>query len=331
MTRRYWGYRIDTNNTSFFRSELEQQRLRQGWGYDEGQDLRVLTVDKGAKRNLSILKKVKKGDILLVPRLPNRKEVAIVEALEDFKDGYRFEIDSKLGDYGHIFPAKMLKSFDRNNQNVSGQIRATIKNISRFWSIDHCAADIEILLNASDSDLKSKESFAASFSNAVDFSFTSAFDSQKFEDELYASACQKFSNEEWEYALVAGLKTYFPEPCVVERTGGITEAQHGTDILIRLPSLLGVQYLIAVQVKDYVGVVSNSPIKQICKADTYANWNSETSKVIEKILILTKATEEANTELLKSAASAGVRVIFADELKKLLASIGQSFLGLERS
>ena len=89
--------------------------------------------------------------------------------------------------------------------------------------------------------------------------------------------------------------------------------------------------MIAVQVKDYAGVVSNAPIKQICKADTYANWNSETSKVIEKILILTKATEEANTELLKNAASAGVRVIFADELKKLLASIGQSFLGLERS
>ena len=331
MTRRYWCYRIDTRNISFFRDELEQCRLRQGWGFHEGHSLLEPKVDKEAKGNLPILNKVRKGDILLVPRLPNWKEVAIVEALEDFKEGYRFEIDSKLGDYGHIFPAKMLKSFDRNNQNVSGQIRAALKRIPRFYDINRCAADIETLLNTDNLDLKSKESFETSFGNVVDSSFASAFDQQKFEDVLYSSACQKFSNEEWEYALVSGLKTYFPDPCIVERTGGITEAQHGTDILITLPGLLGVQYLIAVQVKDYVGAVSNAPIKQICKADTYANWNNETSKVIEKILILTKATEEENPELLKNAMNAGVRVIFANKLKELLVSIGQSFLGLERS
>ena len=44
-----------------------------------------------------------------------------------------------------------------------------------------------------------------------------------------------------------------------------------------------------------------------------------------------KISEEENPELLKSAANAGVRVIFADEFKELLVSIGQSFLGLERS
>ncbi len=30
MTRNYWGYRINKNKIDFFRSELEQGRLRQG-------------------------------------------------------------------------------------------------------------------------------------------------------------------------------------------------------------------------------------------------------------------------------------------------------------
>jgi len=35
--KRYWGYRIDVKNQDFFFKELEQGRLRQGWGYDKNQ------------------------------------------------------------------------------------------------------------------------------------------------------------------------------------------------------------------------------------------------------------------------------------------------------
>lgn len=69
-TKRYWGYRIDASAIDFFRKELEEGRLRQGWGYDEGQDLRKMTVDEGASRNSRMKNEVKKGDILLVPRIP---------------------------------------------------------------------------------------------------------------------------------------------------------------------------------------------------------------------------------------------------------------------
>ena len=327
MGKSYWGYRIDTDNIDFFRDELEKNQLRQGWGYEKGQNLRSLTIDEGARRNLSIFNKVKKGDILLVPRLPNWNEVAVVEALEDFDSDYRFEISKEHGDYGHIFPARLLKSFDRNNGKVSGKFRATIKNISRFWNIDHCKDDIEELLQSNNSDLKSTESFEKSFSNAVAFSFRSAFNAKKFEDDLYESTTKKFSNEEWEYALVAGLRMYFPDPCVVERTGGTSEVHHGTDILITLPGLLGYQYLIAIQVKDYSGIVGDDPIKQISKAESY--WNQENRRVIEKVLIVTKASKDENLALINN--KSGVRVIFASELKELLASIGHSFLGLERN
>ena len=61
--KNYWGYRIDVKNQDFFFKELEQGRLRQGWGYAENQKLPD-TTDSGARKNLSMYKNVKKGDIL---------------------------------------------------------------------------------------------------------------------------------------------------------------------------------------------------------------------------------------------------------------------------
>ena len=37
--KNYWGYRIDKSKISFFKNELNEGRLRQGWGWDEAQDL----------------------------------------------------------------------------------------------------------------------------------------------------------------------------------------------------------------------------------------------------------------------------------------------------
>ena len=96
--KNYWGYRIDVKNQDFFFKELEQGRLRQGWGYAENQKLPE-TEDSGARKNLSMYKNVKKRDILLIPRLPDWGSVAIAEAAEDWDNkekGYRFEI-AKLG------------------------------------------------------------------------------------------------------------------------------------------------------------------------------------------------------------------------------------------
>lgn len=324
MPRRYWGYRIDTSNLNYFRSELEKGILRQGWGSHQGQNLRNLSLDGGARRNFTIFKKVKKGDILLVPRLPNWSQVAIVEATDDFCNGYVFEISQDMRDYGHQFPVKYIKQFSRTNSNVSGRIRATIKNVSRFWNIDHCADEIEFLLAAEDSSLRSKQSYIDRFSNTVNDSFYECFDQNKFSKILYDRFTTGFSNEEWEYALVEGLKKIFPPPNIIERTGGVKEAEHGTDITIRIPGLMNYDYLIAIQVKDYEGYVNGSPLKQLSKADSY--WSNENTKLIDKILIITKSEKHQN----KSIASndKGINIVFANELEELLSQIGKSYLGL---
>lgn len=323
IKRRYWGYRIDTNHIDFFRQELGCGVLRQGWGWDIKQDLRNLQLDEGARRNLAIFQNVKKNDILLIPRCPSWDEVGIAVATEDFSTGYNFLIQETLKDYGHCFPAKLIKSFVRDNAYVSGKIRATIKNVSRFWNLDHCGADIEYLLDTQNSKLLDAQTFEKSFDQVVMDSFHKAFDPHKFSDTLYDKATSKFSNEDWEFALVQGLKRIFPEPAIVERTGGPLEAEHGTDILIRLTGLLGFQYLIAIQVKDFSGDVNQDPIQQIRKADSY--WNTENSKLVDKYLIITKAHRQDNLNILQS--SSDVKIIFAHELKELLTSIGRGYLG----
>jgi hypothetical protein len=45
MSRHYWGYRIAVDRIDFFRAELENGRLRQGWGWDNLQDLRNMKMD----------------------------------------------------------------------------------------------------------------------------------------------------------------------------------------------------------------------------------------------------------------------------------------------
>lgn len=325
MTRNYWGYRINKNEIDYFRSELEQGRLRQGWGWDEKQCLSDLRMDSGAMRNLPIFNKVKKGDILLIPRLPTWNEVAVVEATEDFDKGYKYEIDSSLNDYGHIFPAKLIKQFVRKNESVSGDIRSTLKNVSRFWSVGHCANSIDKVIQKDDKDLRSEQSFINRFHHILNDSLKKSFDSERFSNELYERLNESLSNEEWEYALVEGLRKIYPSPIVVERTGGILEKQHGTDILIKFPGLSDYQYAIAIQVKDYSGYMSGYAVKQISKADDY--WKKEEGLVlIDKYVIVTKCKQESNLEIAKIDNS--VKIIFAHELKDLLMKMGMIETGL---
>lgn len=325
MTNRsYWCYRIDKNEIKFFKDELFNGRLRQGWGWDEKQNLNDFKMDKGAGRNRPMLK-VKKGDILLVPRLPSWGEVAIVEATEDWETGYEFDIDKKLGDYGHIFPAKYLRKFTRHNKNVSGNIRLTLRNPARFWNINHYSDDVDLLINVTEDELVKRQDHQSRMISIIGDVFNDVFDEQAFTNKLYDKFIEQFTSEEWEFVLVNGLRELFP--CYqVERVGGQEEKNHGTDILVRLPSLLAdYEYAIVIQIKDYKGVVGKNVIDQTNKADFY--WESENLKLIEKWIIVTQASKDVNLGI--SNNESGVRIIFADELKELLSRIGREIVGMK--
>lgn len=321
--RNYWCYRIDKNKITFFKHELEAGILRQGWGWDERQNLRNLTIDEGARRNLPMFNKVKKGDILLIPWLPEWGKVTIAEATEDWNTGYKFEIDGELEDYGHKFPAKKINTFIRKNKNVTGNIRATLKNPSRFWNINHYSNDVKKLLKSD--NLLISQSHEDRFSSTIENTFHDIFDDNKFKDKVYGAITKQFAREEWEYALVVGLKELFPF-YKVERVGGKSEKKHGTDILVRLPSPISdYEYGIAIQVKDYKGLVPEDVINQINKAGAY--WESENLKLIEKIVVITRARKDDNEKLFNNESN--VKFIFAGELKTLLHKIAKKYIGIK--
>ncbi|PSU88958.1 hypothetical protein C0W42_11530 [Photobacterium kishitanii] len=327
MSRNYWGYRIDKTKIDFFRQELAEGKLRQGWGWDDEQNLRQLTMDSGARRNLPIFRKVKKGDILLVPRLPTWNEVAIVEATQDFDEGYDFSIHPELEDFGHIFPARLIKSFNRANTNVLGDLRASLKQVNRFWNMSHCKDSIEALINH-DELLIDSIGFSNRFNNLLTDNISKSLEQTNFYNSFYQQMNEQFSNEEWEYALVEGIRKILPEPILVERTGGIAEKDHGTDILITLPGLLGKSYGIAIQVKDYRGLMKNDgAIKQIQKAN---HWNNENFTVIDKYVIVTRCLKDDHPEERFKNVD-GVTVLFAEQLESLLKDIATGFIGLDRN
>src|SRR3954471_19150158 len=86
MARRYLVVRTDREKQKFLMRELQHGRLRQGWGYDACQDLRLIAKkiaagkklnedEQDARRNRRLLDTepdgVKPGDVLVLPNLPD--------------------------------------------------------------------------------------------------------------------------------------------------------------------------------------------------------------------------------------------------------------------
>lgn len=323
--RNYWGYRIDTTRIDYFKSELSNGILRQGWGYDKGQDLRNMTYDGGASKNLGMLK-VKKGDYLLIPRLPDWNSVAIVEAKEDWNDSYEFQI-GKLGDYGHKFPAKLITSFNRRSKLVSGNIKSTLQNPKRFWKIRGMDDEINKIVDSKDNiELRKYESEKDGLYGSIEAIYNKNFNKDNFKADLQNELRTRFQGTEWENVLVAGLSELYPGPLFsVERVGGKSEKKHGTDVLIKFFEPLSNKYfVIAIQIKDYKGIVSNNVVYQINKANWWNKYSNSKGEyeLMQKILIVTNAEKSDNEKLQEECKRNDIRLIMGKELDEIIMQIG---------
>lgn len=324
MAKRYFGFRVDSTSTdkcNFFFEEIKQGRLRQGWGYDAGQNLLNQTVDKGASRNKSMLN-VKCGNILLIPHIPSYHEVTVVEATDDWRMGYQFEINQKYGDYGHIFPVRYLYHFNRYNVYVDACIRSSLRNPSRFWQLNYeCDDSVENLLNIAPQDLISASSYSERMKASLDDAYSEIESTLK--EKVHNKFVNNFQAVEWEFALLEGLKLLYPEPYFyIEHVGGKSEKDHGSDLLIHIPSICSeIEYVIAIQIKDYKSSFNiRNVINQINKATFFENDNK---KVIDKIIIVTKSTyKDISTEDEKIMEQhKDIRLIFSDDLATILSRI----------
>ena len=319
MSKNYWVSRFANDRLGFLKSEIEQGRLRQGWG-GVGQDLKGNDLAQGTKRNIRMLQ-VKKGDIVLSPFIPELGSVTILEATEDWDKAYRFEVVKEYGDFGHIFPVKKIKHFARGSSVVSGGLRSSLTSRSRFYNIIHRANDVEAIINAESSEAEKTTGIADKLEGVV----AEAFDEKKFSDSFFDKLNNKFSVAEWEDVLVRCFEKTFPR-YVVEKTSGESEVVHGTHILIRIPGIIkDFEYLIAIQVKDYNGLVDEGTIEAVIEQINRASFfeEKENDKLVDKIIIVTGVKKEENPVLLEKAEEAGVKVIFASDLKDILCEAGK--------
>ena len=323
QNRNYYAFRTDSNHRQFMYAELQAGCLRQGWGFEAGQDLRNQTVDKGAAANIKMLN-VRKGDIILIPGLPSSTEVVIAEATADWNapadtGGYRFEIHELLKDYGHIFPVKVLKVFERHHQDVPSSIRRTFRARRRFWSLNGYAREIDDII-ASSNALSDRSITEDKVKAIINGAREVAFDRAKFSDVLISEWYHKFGAAEWEEALVVGLSAAYPN-YQVEKVGGSKEEEHGTDILIRVPRPFGDgRYGIAIQVKDYSGNTNPSVIvDQINKSDYWERV--EEIKIVEKVVLLTAISREVGRSWIDRFPR--VTFFFSEDVKSLLIEFGE--------
>ena len=160
----YWALRTDQARRAFFWRELKDGRLRQGWGYRPELDLEVLARlrDGGVKLakyqqdawqgNRRLLQtqpdSMQTGDIVVFLNLPEYATWSIGRVT----GGYRFQVSDEPNDvdgtpdYGHIRPVELLtgeRPIRPGVGGVSDALKRSMRPMSRMWSLDAHAEEIE--------------------------------------------------------------------------------------------------------------------------------------------------------------------------------------------
>jgi len=157
--------------------------------------------------------------------------------------------------------------------------------------------------------------------NIVSEQVKSYFNLKECCDKIVDEYNQKFVASQWEEVLKDILEKIYPG-YKIKKTGGSKEEEHGTDVLVNIPGIsISESYNIAIQVKHYKGKISdeniNTIIDQVKKAEKYGREEEE-GKLIDKILVITPAKKEENPKLIEECKKEDIKVIFSEELKKLI-------------
>ena len=354
--KQYWAFRTYKEHPKTIYDEIQKNRLRQGWGYDQEQDLRKIDTirkfneewkkklsdpQKEALKNLVMLAdpteyRMQIGDIILVPNMPEWGHFCLVRITGE----YYFDMmelpkgDGK--DIGHILPVELLTPGGVNNFNelVDARIRRSFRSQHRIWSLNGYAEHIEKILKAQSSgnmDLKSYEDSASRLTQAKAAALKNSRDHLKKSMKQALEA--RFKNEEWEEPIAQMLERLYPE-AEVQRTGGVKE--HGADIVVDIPNYLGVRttnedpnhrdlndltfFRMIIQVKNYGGELSEShPLEQLQQAIQY--WGAEETIVSASVITTAKTVApvvEKERKALENKFGLPVSIITRDTLLDMM-------------
>lgn len=317
---RYWVMRVDhANAADFLRKELRAGRLRQGWGYQDAQNLETIAARKkkgaqltdqqrdcwrGNRRMLpSEPDSIHQGDLILVPHLPTHRHWSVARVVGP----YKFEIPPEHGDYGHILPVELLSSdqpVSFQAQVVAAELRETMRNLSRLWNIDHLGPHVEQIVRTLG---------------------TPAVIAGGAEIDRLEAVLRDLEHQAWEKLRFHYHGATFEEPCVrlleaiygegsVEHTGGKNE--NGADAICTYRDPLGIAHRVAVQIKMWEGDADwVRPLDQIRRAvDSYDGITS--GVVLSTAERVTEKFEQARAKLEKEL-GLPVRVLLRAELLRL--------------
>jgi hypothetical protein len=343
---RYWAMRTDRENKELIFCELQQGRLRQGWGYDASQGLNRIRQERdggGAwwERLTSLQKEVlphfrmlgsgedsiQRGDLILLPNLPVDGRFCLARVNGD----YRFEMlqlepdQQKHGltqDYGHILPVELFTPNGVNGYaaQVPAEIRQTLRARSRLWNVDRYGPSIDGVLAAvrGGEDVLQPQLGNARLQYAWEAALSQANNTLR---EAFAEGlARNFRAAEWEEPIVRAMRGLFGVPAAeISWTGGAGE--HGADLVINLGSPFSDStWKILIQVKNYDGAIADpTALQQLRQAYQYYGAQAP---VLELVVMTTATTEDENFQKnrqeLANELGVPVVIILRDRLIELM-------------
>jgi hypothetical protein len=159
--RHYWAMRTSQWRPDFIWAEVRRGRLRQGWGSQAEQDLRLIATRRQAGIPLSpeelaawparrMLTTEPDGihfdDLIVTQNLPRQGRISICRVIGP----YDYAIEDVVGDYGHILPVELLaEDVGRHSPQVSDALRHAISLRPRLYEITPYGGDVEAILTTS--------------------------------------------------------------------------------------------------------------------------------------------------------------------------------------
>lgn len=307
-----WAMRTSRENEqhrSFLKTEVENGKLRQGWGHDESQNLDLIHKlwEQGKKLSPDQEKAGKHwrmwngvgkdymqvDDLVAIPNMPEDGLFTICRITGD----YYFDMEKKdFWDFGHIRPVEVLTPGGVSNTHdlVDARLRRSFRCQSRMWNLNPYA---ECLNNIVRSGLPPQELASGSSPEERAESVASALIADQINEmanQLWKVLPSKVRAEEWEGVLRDVLERLFPVS--VHRTGGSNERGTDIEIIIQNPFKENEDrdWIIPIQVKDYDGEVDINVASQLKEA---FESRSETNQVIAVVLLASNA--EASKDLKK--------------------------------
>jgi len=312
--RRYWVVRPDPDQLDFLHRELVAGRLRQGWGYDPSQDLRIVRrvpsrertgpqrdAWKRCRRMLETEPDgMRPGDIVISPKLPAVGSWSVSRIVGD----YDFTIPDR-GDYGHLRPVELLGTVEDTNVDfVDARLRETMRCRLSMWNIDRLGPCVDRLVNALREGKPGRRQEAEEvLRNAV----------ERLQGTLWDAFREAFEGKRFEGPCVLLLKRLFGADNV-EYTAGPTE--RGADAVCTYQDPLGCTHTVVVQVKMWEHeAYSLVPFEQIREA--VENYPNVTSGVVLTTTHGSGAEFDEARERTEQELGIPLRVIHREELLQL--------------